>query len=106
MYGSAEDVVAFLGEPEDGCNWTQIETVLATAKAMVQGFTRGRGFNQLDEPNGEIAAVIVSCAARLYRNPTLDRGQTTGPFAQQPGIFAGWTLAELAILHNYRVRAW
>lgn len=99
------DVLAFLGTPEAGQDVAQLTSVIGVASAMVKGYTRGRGFNQFGDVDNDLAAVIVSCASRLYRNPTLDRSQSAGPFTQQPGVFAGWTLAELAILHNYRVRS-
>lgn len=97
------DVLTFLGAHAEGQDALQLTSVIEVATAMVKGFTRGRGFNP--DPTEDLAAVIVSCAARLFRNPTLDRQQTAGPFTQHPGVFHGWTLAELAILHNYRVRA-
>lgn len=105
MYPYADDVVAFLGGPVEGHDVAQIETHIRVASMMVKGYTRGRGFDEDGTPADDVAAVIVSCAARLYRNPTLDRNQTAGPFQTSPGIFNGWTLAELAILNNYRVRA-
>lgn len=101
---TASDVLTFLGTPEAGQDVAQVNAAITTAQAMVKAYTRGRGF-LYNQPEDDVAAVIVSCAARLYRNPTLDRSQTAGPFTQQPGVFAGWTLPELAILHNYRVRA-
>lgn len=102
----AADVRAFLGQPEEGGAVAQIDAVITVAKAMVNGYTRGRGFDPATgDPDDNLAAVITSCAARLYRNPTLDRQQAAGPFSQSPGVFNGWTLPELAILHNYRERA-
>lgn len=53
----------------------------------------------------DVAAVIVSSCARLVVNPEHTRDQTTGPFSIRQGIFNGWTLPELAILHRHRKRA-
>lgn len=105
MNVTATDVLTFLGASPEGQDVAQVEAAITTAQAMVRGYTRGRGFTPMGGPDDQIAAVIVSCAARLYRNPTLDGQQTAGPFAQSPGVFNGWTLPELAILNNYRVTA-
>lgn len=103
------DVLAYLDKNEVGQgDAAQVDTILNVACQMVYGYTRGRGFESITPTvwcDEAIAAVIVSCAARLLHNPTLDRLQTAGPFSNTPGVFNGWTLAELAILNNYRVRA-
>jgi len=105
MYPTASDVLAFLGLPVEGQNVAQVERIIHTATMMVRGYTRGRGFDESGFPEEDLEAVIVSCAARLYRNPTLDTNQSAGPFQTSPGVFNGWTLPELAILNQYRVRA-
>lgn len=103
---SRNDLLAYLGMNEVGQQaTTQLDTVLNTAFHMVRAYTRGRGFGEFGQCDESIAAVIVSCAARLYVNPTLERQTTVGPFSTSPGIFNGWSLAELAILNNYRRRA-
>ncbi|MCM3554002.1 hypothetical protein M3697_02585 [Janibacter melonis] len=98
------DVLAFLGQPEDA-GAIGLPEHISTATAMVKAYTRGRGFTDDGEPQGDVRAVIVSSAARLHRNPTLDRNQSAGPFTHAPGTFNGWTLPELAVLHRYRTRA-
>lgn len=100
--GLGADVLAFLGERD--ADAAQVDAHVHTATLMVKAYTRGRGFTG-GVPAEDVAAVIVSCAARLYRNPTLDRSQQVGPFQTAPGSFHGWSLPELAILHNYRRRA-
>ncbi|MGZ5406119.1 MAG: DUF6093 family protein, partial [Nocardioides sp.] len=45
-----------------------------------------------------------SSCPRLVGNPEHTVEQTTGPFSIRHGIFIGWTLPELAILHRYRKR--
>ena len=73
---------------------------------LAKSYTRGRGFDG-NEPNEEIAAVIVTASARLAANPAqLSSTNTTGPFSQNVvGGFNGWTLAEQYVLNRYRVRA-
>ncbi|QDO88346.1 hypothetical protein FNH13_08320 [Ornithinimicrobium ciconiae] len=102
------DVLTWLGitPAGPGQDLDQIEAHLVTATAMVKAYTRDGGFDTVTgEPADDIAAVIISCAARSYRNPSVDRTQTVGPFQTTPGTFGGWTLPELAVLHRYRVRA-
>lgn len=107
MAPTATDVLAWLGITPGGPGQDdeQIEAHLLTATAMVKAYTRDGGFDESGEPADDIAAVIISCAARSYRNPSVDRTQTVGPFQTSPGTFGGWTLPELAVLHRYRVRA-
>ena len=104
MIPAPSDVLAFLGQPAGEGGDAQIASHLTTATAMVRAYVRDTGFDG-DMPADDLAAVIISSAARSYRNPTLDRTQTAGPFTQTPGTFNGWTLPELAVLHRYRTRA-
>ena len=101
----ADDVIAFSGSlPPDP---EKAEVYLDSVKAMVRAYTRGRGCAEegyLVEES--LAAVIVASAARLANNPTMNKQVTSGPFAVTPGTFAGWTLAELAVLNAYRKRSW
>jgi len=106
----AEDVVKLLkrskcGEPaaDDAAVGVAVEQVLALAKA----YTRGRGFAG-DGPNADISAVVVTAAARLVANPRqIGVELPSGPSATiaYRGGFTGWSLAELAALNRYRVRA-
>lgn len=101
-----EQVLAFLGSAGAGeGEMASLQTHIEVAEQMVRAYTRGNGFDANGEPNDAIAAVVISCAARLHANPTMNRELTTGPFGVTPGTFHGWTLAELAVLHSYRVRA-
>ena len=73
---------------------------------LAKSYTRGNGFDG-NEPNTEIAAVIVTASARLAANPAqLATDHTAGPFSRSiRGGFDGWTLAEQIVLNRYRVRA-
>lgn len=104
MIPAPSDVLAFLGQPAEEGEDPQIQSHLDTATTMVRAYVRGNGFLG-DSPADDLAAVIVSSAARSYRNPTHDKAQTAGPFTHTPGLFNGWTLPELAVLHRYRTRA-
>ena len=83
-----------------------VETVVPVVTTMAKSYTRGHGFDG-NEPNEEIAAVIVTASARLAANPAqLATDQTAGPFSRSiRGGFDGWTLAEQIVLNRYRVRA-
>ena len=71
---------------------------------MVKAYTRDRGFVD-GEPGDDVSVVLVSSCARLVVIPEHTISQETGPFSIRQGIFQGWTLPELAILHRYRKRA-
>ncbi len=40
----------------------------------------------------------------IVNNPTNRGSSTVGPFSETPGVFNGFTLPELAVLHLYRRR--
>ena len=69
----------------------------------MSGYVREAGFT-LGIPDDDLAAVIVTSSARYVSNP-LAQWRRRGPFSVRQGIFKGWTLPELAILHAYRRRA-
>ncbi len=100
-----EDVAAFLGRSGDSAVTALAQSHLPIVTEMVRAYTRGKGFDESGEPGEDLAAVIVSSCARLVTNPEHTREQTTGPFSIRQGIFNGWTLPELAILHRHRKRA-
>lgn len=75
--------------------------------AMARAYTRGRGFAGGQPASDEIAAVITTAAARLAANTAqLSTARTTDDRTiDVRTAFTGWTLAELAVLNRYRVRA-
>lgn len=80
---------------------------LATAQLplvseYVRGYTRGRGFDD-GAPAGPLQAVIVSATARLATNPEQVAVYTMGDYSERPAQLAGWTLAEIGVLHRFRV---
>lgn len=107
----AQDVAAFLGV-DDPATMSKAEQHVPIVTAFVRAYTRGGGFDGDGTgtgggyyPNQDVAAVITSATARLVQNPSLARSQTTGPYSVSPGILDGFTLPELAVLHQYRRRA-
>lgn len=99
------DVARFLGKSDEATTDLAAEH-LPVVTAMVRAYTRGRGFTDPNaEPGDDVAAVIVSATARAVANPEQTVSQDVGPFSIRHGMFNGWTLPELAILHRYRKRA-
>lgn len=85
----------------------QALAVLTVVLAIARAYTRGRGFHPTDGEwlEEDIAAVVLPAAARLLLNPASARRIEVGSFSTVPGVFEGWTLAELAVLQRYRRRA-
>lgn len=79
-----------------------IEAAVDQITAMARAYTRGRGFVD-GEPNDDISAVIVVASARLHANVG-QIGADMGQRSVRAG-FQGWSMAELGVLHRYRVRA-
>lgn len=99
-----QDLSVFIGRQVDS---GQAEAVLTIVSALATSYTRGNGFSQLGEPNGDIRAVIMTAAARLLTDPSQNlTDRQMGPFRvsyRQDG--SSWTTAELAVLNRYRERA-
>lgn len=101
---SPQDVAAFLGRGDDSTVVALAAEHLPVVTAMVKAYTRGNGFDDTGAAADDLAAVIVSSTARLVMNPSHTVEENAGPFSVRPGVFNGWTLPELAILHTYRRR--
>jgi hypothetical protein len=91
---------------DDATN-TAVTVAVDQVMALAKAYTRGRGFGD-NGPNADISAVIVTAAARLVSNPRqfgveLPAGAQANRVFR--GGFTGWSLAELAALNRYRVRA-
>lgn len=84
----------------------RVASVIPVVTTMARAYTRGRGFSG-GEPNDEIAAVITTAAARLAANPTGLQSKRVDDVEYRYSLASsfGWTLAELAVLNRYRVRA-
>ncbi len=100
---TATELGAFVGRT---VNTAQAESVIGVVTSLARSYTRGAGFTD-DEPNGEIASVILSASARMLSNTAqLDTDDTYGPQRRAiRGAFTGWTVAESFCLNRYRVTA-
>lgn len=106
MMPTAQGVADFLGQGDDTDVVALAGSHLPIVLEAVKAYTRGGGFDETGAlPDTDVEAVIVSATARSVRNPSQDTWQRAGSFSHRPGIFDGWTLAELAILHRHRRRA-
>lgn len=86
-----------------------VASVVPIVTTMAKAYTRGRGFTD-SEPNEEIAAVIVTAAARLAANgQQLSRQRVDDVDIQFNSTSLdssfSWSLAEQLVLNRYRVRA-
>ena len=104
MMPLSEDVANFLGRGGDENVLSLAGEHLPIVTAFVRAYTRGNGFDELGEPVDELAVVITTATARLVLNPSNRGPSTAGPFSETPGVFNGFTLPELAVLHLYRRR--
>ncbi len=86
-------------------------TVVALVTTLARSYTRGNGFTPdgegVEQPNDEIAAVITTASVRLAANSSqLPNAFTKAELTLDTRSgFAGWSVAELAVLNRYRVRA-
>ncbi len=82
--------------------------MLSIVSALASAYTRGIGFTD-GVPNVEIRAVILSAASRLVVNspaPQAVTHEVQGPSSyRHEGAPFAFSVAELATLNRYRVRA-
>ena len=102
---TAVQVASFLGQGEDANVVALAEVHLPLITEMARTHTRGVGFNDNDEPNDAISAVIVTATARLVSNPTSLQSSQAGPMMARHTVFQGWTLIELSVLDGHRRKA-
>lgn len=105
MHVTPADVLAYMAGDGAGTSTEQLYRHIETTTAMVRAYTRDRGFEDPFGPADDLAGVIVSCTARQVGNPAHTISVGIDDATVRHGMFLGWTLPELAILHRYRVRA-
>lgn len=98
----AEDVLVLLGR--DSSELTTAEQAVSIVTGQIRAYTRDRGFSG-DQPEPDLATVVLTSAARLVSNPESKRIDKVGPFESHYRVSEGWTLPELAVLNRYRRRA-
>lgn len=103
MSVSQSDVEALMGNLPVGA----VPAAISQITVMARAYTRGNGFDIDGEPCDELAAVIVTAAARLAANGsgTMYRKKVDDVEIEFRSSFQGWTLAEMAVLNRYRVTA-
>lgn len=97
------DLAELLGRDVDS---QQGAAVLSIVTAMVRTYCQGAGFTD-SGPVDEIRAIILSAACRLIAHPRqIPMSEAVGPESvDYRGGFAGFTLAERAVLDEFRVTA-
>lgn len=98
-------VIAFLALPETPQTITLVNQHVRVVTTFVRAYVRGRGFLPDGEPNLDLEDVIVSAASRYVVNPQQLTRQALGNQSVSYAALEGFTLAEKAVLHNYRRRA-
>lgn len=86
----------------------QADRHAATVAVTARSYTRGVGFAMIASSaviEEDLAAVIVTPAARSLSNPSQARRTEVGSYNSLPAAFDGWTLVELGVLYAYRRRA-
>ncbi|MGH3642535.1 MAG: hypothetical protein ACRDUX_26305 [Mycobacterium sp.] len=83
-----------------------LDTVVPVVTTMAKAYTRGRGFTG-NEPNRDIAAVIVTASARLAANGKQVRRTRIDDVEYEYALQSSfaWSLAEQSVLNRYRVQA-
>lgn len=104
MIVTATDVAELLGRGDEPDLIALAGKALPIVTAQVRAYTRDRGFSG-DEPAADVAAVVLTSAARLAANPENLRAEAIGDYNVQRQVNDGWTLTELAILNRHRRRA-
>lgn len=100
-----QDVADYLGRGDETDLVALAELHLGHVTNYVREYVRGQGFDDATgEPNDSLASVIVAATARVVTNPALTRSESIGGYSVTYGAFLGYTLAELGVLHNYRVK--
>jgi len=99
---TGSDVAAFLGRGDDEAFEDLADQHVGLVTQFVKGYTRGQGFG-VGTVEEDVRAVIITATARLVVNPAqVTREEADGWSAL--GSFNGFSLPELAVLHNYRRR--
>lgn len=102
---AGQDLADFLAQGDDPELVALGEQHVTTVTAMARAYTRGRGFAPHGSCEDDIAAVILTAAARLIGNPEQLKREEIGDYSVTPTPFQGWSLAETMVLNRYRRRA-
>lgn len=100
---TGQDVADFLGQGDNTELVALAGEHLVITTAMARSYTRSGGFDVLNEPNDDVAAVITTATARLIANPEQIDYSIGGTRIGRG--FQGWSLAETFVLNRYRRRS-
>lgn len=105
MTPTAVDVARYLGQGDDASVVALAEAHLPVITAWVKSYTRGVGFDDHDQPDDAIAAVITAATARLTNNPDGLIMVSIDDYQARKVVFEGFNLIERSILDGYRRKA-
>lgn len=98
-------VADYLGQGEDAEVIALAQEHLPIVTAFVRSYVRGNGFDGNSIPNDNLTAVIIAATARLTNNPEQNKRISVDDYSQTFSTLDGFTLPELAVLHQYRRRS-
>lgn len=97
------DVAAFLGRSSDAGFVALCNVHVPLVCRFIEGYTRSQGFDDGGWMREDLRAVAITATARLVTNPAqVEREGADSYYAV--GAFNGFSLPELAVIHNYRRR--
>lgn len=99
---TAVDVAQFLGETDEAAFVAQAQPHVDLTVATAKSYTRGVGFAG-NACADDLAAVVITAAARLVQNPEQVKREQFGDYSVAPTT--SWSLVEQAVLNRYRRRA-
>ncbi|KAB1942291.1 hypothetical protein [Brevibacterium linens] len=101
-----EEIATLMGRAGDTEAVSLANAYIDVVWSMAHEYTRGRGFNDDGtEAAPSICSAVKLAVIRLTVNPTQTKRYAIGEYQETPTVFEGFTLAELAVLNCYRVRA-
>ncbi|MGI5951828.1 MAG: hypothetical protein ACOX61_08290 [Brooklawnia sp.] len=104
MYVEPSEVLAFLGRAQTPENVSLAQAHLPIVTMFVRAYVRGNGFDGSGPDADDLRAVIITATARLMVNPEQARHYQVADYSETPAVLNGFTLPELAVLHQYRRR--
>ncbi|MGM0700389.1 MAG: hypothetical protein ACQEVD_16205 [Actinomycetota bacterium] len=101
-----EEIATLMGRAGDADAVSLANAYIDLVWSMAAEYTRDQGFSEDgNEAAPSICSAVKLAVIRLTVNPTQAKRYSIGEYQETPSVFEGFTLAELAVLNCYRVRA-
>lgn len=105
MAVTATDVADYLGRGDETDLVALAGQHLPIVTEWVKSYTRGVGFDEVNDPDAAVSAVIVAATARLTNNPDGTVTVSVDDYQTRKTVFEGFNLIERQILDGYRRKA-